>query len=347
MTGERLRVGVPLSLSGTFARFGRQARLGLEVWRYLDGTADLVVEDDRSDADALEAALLRLSQSCDLLLGPYSTRLTRRATNVTAAGDRLLWNHGGSGDDVERARPGHVVSVLTPASRYAEPFVRHVADAVNHLWIAYGKGSFGRQAAAGAEALAVSLGLPRTLLGPGEPLPSQPAEPWALFCAGAFEEDVRVVAAAKAMSTAPLALCAVAAGVQEFGAALGDPEGVYGVGQWAPGTGQEAELGISERDFLRAYRERAGSPPDYPAVQAVAAAVIATHCATTAGGVERAALWRAASALRTTTLFGGFGIDPRTGAQLTHRTVLTRWASGHNKKGPELGPFCYGGGGGI
>ena len=48
MTG-RLRVGACLSLSGKFAQFGRQAALGLEAWRSLDGDAELVIEDDESD----------------------------------------------------------------------------------------------------------------------------------------------------------------------------------------------------------------------------------------------------------------------------------------------------------
>jgi hypothetical protein len=52
-----LRIGVCLSLSGKFAQFGRQAALGLEAWRSLDGAADLVIEDDRSDRRTLEAVL--------------------------------------------------------------------------------------------------------------------------------------------------------------------------------------------------------------------------------------------------------------------------------------------------
>jgi hypothetical protein len=67
--------------------------------------------------------------------------------------------------------------------------------------------------------------------------------------------------------------------------------------------------------------------PDYPAVQAAAAAVLATHCARTAGDVARSALWAAATSLRATTLFGPFGIDPTTGEQQDHRPVLTRWTA--------------------
>ncbi|TDC01018.1 branched-chain amino acid ABC transporter substrate-binding protein, partial [Nonomuraea longispora] len=120
-------------------------------------------------------------------------------------------------------------------------------------------------------------------------------------------------------------VCAVAAGVRAFGEVVGDPHGIYGVGQWFPGGGGEAAVGVSEREFVAAYRERAGVVPDYPAVQAVAAAAVATRCATLAGSTGRAALWGVASALETTTLLGAFRVDPGSGAQVGHRAALTRW----------------------
>jgi hypothetical protein len=158
-------------------------------------------------------------------------------------------------------------------------------------------------------------------------------EGWDLFCAGSFEEDVATVNRARSLPTPPRTVCAVAAGVREFGQAVDDPLGVYGVGQWFPGGGGHVELpSIAEDDFLAAYRERTGSLPDYPAVQAVAAAVIATHCARQAGSTAREALWSAATTLETTTLFGAFKMDPRTGAQVGHQTTLTRWGA----EGPAI-----------
>ena len=52
----------------------------------------------------------------------------RAAGRMAAESGWLVWNQGGSGDDVERAHPGHVVSILTPTSRYAEPFLRRLAS---------------------------------------------------------------------------------------------------------------------------------------------------------------------------------------------------------------------------
>jgi ABC-type branched-subunit amino acid transport system substrate-binding protein len=330
MSGSRLRIGACLSLSGEYARFGRQAGLALDIWRSTTEEVDLTIEDDGSDPEQLEALLPRLAESCDILLGPYSTLLMRRAGALAEAMDRLIWNHGGSGDDVETAHPGHVVSVLTPTSRYAKPFIRHLAAQrdPHPLWILQGKGGFGRQVADGAEHMAHSLNIHTARLKPADIRQLPTPEAWSLFCAGSFEEDVQTVNRARSLPTPPRTVCAVAAGVREFGQAIHEPLGIYGVGQWFPGSGGQVELFMSEDDFLTAYRARAGSLPDYPAVQAVAAAAIATHCARQAGSTAREALWSAATTLETTTLFGAFKVDPRTGAQTGHQTALTRWGTG-------------------
>jgi ABC-type branched-subunit amino acid transport system substrate-binding protein len=326
-----LRVGACLSLSGRFARFGRQAARGLEAWRSLDGEAELVIEDDRSDRQALQASLGHVAARSDILLGPYSTYLAKAAGRMAAESGWLLWNHGGSGDDVEAAHPGHVVSVPTPASRYAEPFLQLLAGgsrASAELVIVSGRGSFGRQVSGGAGETAHWLGIRSVRIGPDSVLASAaPSREWALLCAGSFEEDVDRVAEARSMRNPPRTVCAVAAGVREFGRTTPDASGVFGIAQWFPGSGHGAALGPPEADFLSAYQRAAGGLPDYPAVQAVAAAAVAAHCARLAGGTDREALWQAACALATTTLFGGFRIDPSTGSQTGHQTVLVRWAA--------------------
>ncbi len=323
-----LRVGVCLSLTGRYSRFGRQAAHGLEAWRVLDEDTELIVADDGSDPTRLAPCLRAMASRCDLLLGPYSTQLMRTASLVAMDLDQVVWNHGGSGDDVEHAAPGRVVSVLTPTSRYAEPFLEHAAGQPTRvpLWLAEGRGSFGRQVIAGAVAKAEELRLPTVLLGPADDLPVDHAPlVWDLFCAGAFEEDVTRVNAALALAAPPRLIGAVAAGVHDFAQEVTSAEGVFGIAQWLPGRGTVTELGPAERDFLQVYGRLTGTVPDYPAVQAAAAAVLATHCARAGGSTGRESLWAAAAELRTTTLFGAFTIDPASGAQLGHKTTLARW----------------------
>jgi hypothetical protein len=325
-----LRVGACLSLSGRYARFGTQAARGIEAWRRLDGAAELVIEDDESSPQQLERTLPGVAGRCDVLLGPYSTQLMRTAGRIAADAGWLLWNHGGSGDDVEAAHPGHVVSVLTPASRYAEPFLRHLGgehDPVR-LWITHGKGAFGRQVAAGAQAAAGHAGIEAIRAAPGElPRPEDVPARWGLLCAGTFEDDIETVRLARSLPRPPAVICSVAAGVRDFGDAIGDADGIFGMGQWFPGTSGLPDLGPTEEAFLAACSALSPAAPDYPAVQAAAAAVLAAHCARAGGGASRELLWQVASGLDTRTLFGGFRVG-RDGIQVGHEAVLVRWSQG-------------------
>lgn len=324
-----LRVGACLSLSGRFGRFGRQAARGLEAWASLDGGARVLIEDDASDVTRLRAVLPEVAAASDLLLGPYSTLLVRASAQMAAEAGWTLWNHGGSGGHVETAHRGHVISALTPADRYFAPFLARLADngasARAELRIAHGTGRFGRQAAGGAEAYARQLGITRLRTGTAETLLSEDADDdWTFLTAGTFEDDIQAVIRARGLANPPQLICAVAAGVRDFAEAVTAPAGTLGIAQWFPGTGQRPRIGPTEQQFLTAYGTPA-APPDYPAVQAAATAAIAAHCARLAGTTRPQSLWQAAASLDTTTLFGAFKIDPATGAQLSHQTVLLRW----------------------
>ncbi|GAA3111540.1 hypothetical protein GCM10010464_87920 [Pseudonocardia yunnanensis] len=321
-----LRVGVALSVTGRFARFGTQAAEGLRCWRELTDGVDVVVEDDESDPRTVRARLHGLAARCDLLLGPYSTLLARTAAEVASAEDLLVWNHGGSGDDVQAAAPGHVVSVLSPTSRYAEPFVRHLAGHEEKvpLVLAQGRGRFARQVIAGAERHAERMGI--TTVRADAPFTRD--QPWDLFTAGTFEEDVDTVTAARTAPGGPRIIGSVAAGVREFADVVPDSNGVLGVAQWFPGGHHRAEIGPSENDFLATFTRRTGTTPDYPAVQAAAAAALAVQCAETAGGRDRQGLWAAATHLRTSTMFGDFAVAAENGSQVGHRMTLVRWDEG-------------------
>jgi ABC-type branched-subunit amino acid transport system substrate-binding protein len=331
-------IGAALSLSGRFARFGTAIADGLHAWQELHPRARLLVEDDAGDPDQLAGALRGLAGRCDLLLGPYSTGLLRAAATFAADRGRLLWNHGGAGDDVQALAPGHLISTLTPARRYAEPFLAWLDAAPeppSPLWVVSGRGPFSRQVSEGAatRARGVVRAVPADLA-----TPPAPEQEWALFCSGTFEEDVEVVRRALGLAHPPQVLCAVAAGVQAFAEQIADPAEIHGVAQWVPGRSQGVDVGPGEAEFLRAHAaRRGGRRPDYPAVQAAATASLAVHCLEAAGTTERSGLFAAATALRVRTLFGAFAVDGRTGAQVGHETVLVRWGGDRELKAVEPG----------
>lgn len=332
MTGKgaasKLRIGACLSLSGQFARFGKQAADALHVWAELHGNLDLLIEDDESSKRTLENVLPEIAANCDVLLGPYSTQLARRAAQLAAQEDWLLWNQGGSGDDVETNYPRHCLSILTPTSRYADPFLRLLTTMDSpELLIVAGVGSFGRHITDGARGLAGELGISVHVATAEEFAADVFALGgcWHLLSVGRFEDDIDTVLHAQTLTNPPRSICAIAAGVHEFGEHVSDADGIFGIAQWFPGDPTPPTLGPAEADFLRAYIARTGTTPDYPAIQAVAGAVLAEHCAMVAESARPAELWTIAASLDARTLFGDFRIDPATGAQEKHTTALLQW----------------------
>lgn len=321
MTG--IRAGACLSLTGRFAPFGTQAANGLCLWADMTG-AELAVLDDESEPAVLTERLDELAPEVDVLFGPYSTVLMRAAISVATAAGRLLFNHGGSGGDL--SRPGGVVNVLTPARRYADPFVALLAATADApLFTAAGRGTFGRHVINGGRNAAHAAGLNIDVFDPADP----PAGTWDLLSAGVYEDDIAAVRHAQALPNPPRLVCSVAAGVARFAQDVENPEGVYGIGQWAPGVVQAVDTGMDEAAFLGAWSDRFNDTPDYPAVQAYAAGVIAGETARRAESTDPGALWQEVAGLDIATVFGRFRIDSATGEQIGHNAVLTQWHNGY------------------
>src|SRR5947207_9611243 len=163
-------IGAALSLSEGNVRQARMAAAGLvqavdDARRAGGVTVDgrallprLALLDDGGTAKGLRHALDLLS-GADLLVGPYGSGLAAEAGRWAAEQGRVVWNHGGSADDVERLP--WLVSVASPTSRYlaavVEAVSRHVPGA--RVLIGAGTGSFGRAAAGGAGEAAAAAGM--------------------------------------------------------------------------------------------------------------------------------------------------------------------------------------------
>jgi hypothetical protein len=129
---------------------------------------ELHVVDDGGTRAGVRRALEEVAEA-DLLVGPYGSDLVDEAARWAAGRGRVLWNHGGSADEVERL-PG-VVSVPSPASRYLGAVLEALADSLPgaRVLVATRRGLFGRSAALGARDAADRLGM--TIVGtvaPGE-----------------------------------------------------------------------------------------------------------------------------------------------------------------------------------
>jgi branched-chain amino acid transport system substrate-binding protein len=361
---DQIKVGAALSLSGRFAVQGEQAHRGLLLWTeqvnraggLIAGKADgprqvaLIVHDDASRrANAATATeRLILTDRVELLFSPYSSVLTISAAEVAARHGRVLWNHGGSSDALDARGWQHVVTLLTPASRYFEPVLEMVvaqarADGppIRTLAIVHGAaGTFPVAVADGAARAATRLGLavvfrePYPALDDLSPLVDRvvAAQPDLILGVGATEADLAFAQETHRQRLASLLIGLVAAPIERFREVLGsDADGFLGPSQWEPTLRDAPDVGPASAAFSAAFRARFGVEPDYPAAQAYAAGLIAAECVRRAGSIDDAALRRAAGLLDLTTFYGRFRLDPTTGQQVGHEMVVVQWQAGQKQ----------------
>jgi branched-chain amino acid transport system substrate-binding protein len=320
MSPPATTAALTLSLTGLYERQGVDAAEGVRLWAE-DAGIRLILVDDHGKRDAAVkayAAWTADADGVDLLLGPYSSGLVRAVAPLVSESGALLWNHGGSADDL--ARPG-VVSLLAPASSYFDGIVDAVvARHLPRLVIVQGAGPFACAVAEGAAARATTNGLAGQVVNDAE-LDGLDAEGAGVLAAGRFEHDVAVVRRLHERGQSPPLLATVAAGISAFGRELGElAEGVLGPAQWWPSE-QTPEIGPSGVDFATRYRQRTGREPSYPAAQAAAAGYLA-HAAH-----ERELAATDVMQWSTSTLLGAFALDAGW-RQVGHQMKVVRWQGG-------------------
>ncbi len=221
----------------------------------------------------------------------------------------VIWNHGAAAVPRRTAR---LVDVLGPARSYWRGLPEVLGPSARAALVR-APGGFGSEIAEGAgEALARAglVAVVRADLDPAAPdaVVAAAAEAGATWVVGGgrLEDDL---ALGRAVAARGLSAALVVCGVAEAARALGDRVvGWLGPVQW-DGTPGPVAL-------------PAGS--DYPAAQALAAALIAEEALARSGSAEPGALWDAARALRTRTLIGPFAVDA-VGRQTAHAPAIVRW----------------------
>jgi ABC-type branched-subunit amino acid transport system substrate-binding protein len=317
MNSPPTTAALTLSLTGPYERQGTEAAEGLRLWAKM-ADVRLTLVDDGGSRDAVVQAYAEWLNGIDLLIGPYSSGLVRAVAPVIRDAGRLLWNHGGSADDL--AQPG-VACLPAPASSYFHGIVdQAIARQVDQLVLVRGAGPFARAVAQGAATRASERGLDiRTVDATAVELEAGAGT--ALLIAGRYDHDVAVVRHLRDRRQSPALLAAVAAGIPAFAQELGQAaEGVLGPVQWWPTT-SPPKIGPSGTDFATCYWDRTGREPSYPAAQAAAAGYLAN--AAHRQGLVAADLVR----WETSTLLGDFSLDAAW-RQIGHRVTTVRWLGG-------------------
>ena len=301
---------------------GEEAVRGLRLWAQMDDV-DIELVDDPSPNSVTELYHRWLrDESAHVVLGSYGSGLVRRTLPAVGEAGKVLWNHGGSADDL--ARPG-VVQLAAPASTYLAGSARICGRmAIRRLVVVTGKGPFAAFVARGALREARRLGIESGITTDTDRPPEVDPRGAILVTAG-FQNDVAMVERIRAGGAQPALLGCVAAGVLQFGEHLGrHAEGVLGPTQWTPDPA-EPQVGLSGRDFQRLYEEAYGRPPGYVAAQAAAAGFLGASAHRLGMGRRDIVGWT------TSTLLGDFRLD-EDWRQVGHTVATIRWRHGRMER---------------
>jgi branched-chain amino acid transport system substrate-binding protein len=351
---HELLVGLSISLTGRFSVQGRQAFDGLRLWQsYVNGRGgiaighaahrpvQLVVHDDESRTSVARENALRLLRrdGVDALFGPYSSGLTLAVAEVAHGHRKVLWNHGGSSDEIFNRGWQNVVTTPTPASDYLRDLHRWLArqaTGIGKICIVHSsRGTFASHVARGIIEAAppehsVQL-MPYSAFDVDDLVQKlQASRPEILVVAGSFEQEIQIIAARQRWPASIQLMAAVAAGVHAFHDELDRAaEGVIGPSQWEPHLSFPAGLGPDANWFVRNFRQQFGSEPEYTAAGSFAIGLILEECVRRVGSFEDKDLLAAAAELDSYTLYGKFRLDSASGRQVGHRILLIQWDQDH------------------
>src|SRR6267154_3041544 len=108
-------VGLSISLTGKFRPLGQQALQGIRLWQsYINAQGGIAVRggekrsvrliwyDDRSQVSFARKNVFQLlrEDKIDILVGPYSSSLTMAVAEIAEEHKKVVWNYGGSSDDI-------------------------------------------------------------------------------------------------------------------------------------------------------------------------------------------------------------------------------------------------------
>ena len=335
-----IKVGISVSLSGSYLIQGRESYEGLSLWvsrvnekggLYVDDlnakcTLRLIGLDDGSNIEKCRSNTERLitRERVDILLGPYSSSLALAAAEMAEYYKKPLWNHGASGSYM------HTIIDL----------VRKTDLVASNITLFYARDSgFSRSIAEGARKRAAEKKFDVLEFGykSGEqnlrPLIHEAVEstPDLILGMGRMEDDLVLAAQLTELGVRVKAVALIASSIKLFRDRFGPrADGYLSSSQWESGLNIKPDMGPSSLEFTRSYASAYGKEPDYTAAQAYNIGLVIERCIEQAGTLDDGALLDAARSLSFRTFYGDFRLDAR-GMQSGHRMLAVQWQDGRKR----------------
>lgn len=333
-----IRFGAPVSLTGKYAREGRDTRQGYDTWldwvnndyggirigerRY---RAEIVYYDDESEPGIAAALTERLvtRDGVDFLLGPYSSALNASSSAIADRHQTIMVTGTAAADSLFERDFRHFFSVMTVASRYTESALQALAAAgARSVVVAHedtefpidaGRGAVEHARALGMDVLAVET-YPRAVTDvSGIIAKFRSLDPDVFVGAGYFVDALLFARAAHEQGFAPAAMVLTVgpsnpAFADELGAAA---EFVIGPTQWEASMQWQGRWIGTSTDYALRYSREHGHAPTYQAAGSTAAALVLQLAIEQAGTIETQAVREALMSLDIETFYGPVNFDEK------------------------------------
>src|SRR3989304_5475323 len=354
---KEIKFGVSISLSGRYSIQGRESFEGLNLWVKNANQSDgilikkkgkklpvkLIYYDDGSSSETCKILVERLivKDKVDVLIGPYSSGLTLSAAPIADKYKKILWNHGGSSDEIFEKGFRYIVSIITPASRYLTGLIDTVKgidkeakkialiqadDSGFSTNVAEGAGRYGREKGFQITNFKYKSGTKDF-----SSLLKQLKEdnPDIILSAGRAEDDLILARQILEHRVSAKAIGLVVAGIKHFKEQLGkDAGGFLGPSQWERGIKIKPNFGPSPEEFFKRFKEAYGKEPDYTAAQGYNIGLVIQKGIEESGTLDDLSIRETAGRTQFRTFYGDFKIDPVTGNQIGHKMLIIQWQSG-------------------
>ncbi len=353
----QIRFGVSISLSGRYSIQGRESFEGLNLWvKDANRSGGILVKkngkrlpvkliyyDDESSSETCKILVERLiiKDKVDVLIGPYSSRLTLSVAPIADKYKKILWNHGGSSDEIFKKGFRYIVSTISPASKYLNGIIDMVRtidkEAKKIALIQADDSGFSTNVAEGAGRYGKEKGFQVTNFKYKSGTKDfsfllnnvKQNNPDIILSAGRAEDDLILARQILEHRVSAKAIGLVVAGIKHFKEQLGkDAEGFLGPSQWERGIKIKPDFGPTPEEFFKRFKNAYGKEPDYTAAQGYNIGLIIQWCIEEAGTFDDLSLRETAGRTQFRTFYGDFKIDPVTGNQIGHKMLIVQWQSG-------------------
>ena len=338
-----IRIGASLSLTGTYAKLGKNQHEGYQLCQkdlnakggVLGRKIEFVVYDDQS----LPPTGVRLYEKLitedkvDAVMGPYSSPITEAVANVTEKYKKVMVSPLAATTSIFKKEPRrkYVFMVISPAEVYLEGLIDIAAKrGMKTVAVVNEDTLFSKAAASGAVELAKKKGMQVVFQ---EAYPKGNTDFSALLtkikatnadviaAATYFDDAVALTRQMRELNVSPKAYGVTVGGdLPEFYDTLkGSAEFIYGATQWEPVLSYPGN-----KEWFEAYKAEFKHEPSYHSAAGYAGCLVYAEAVKRANSLDGDKVREALLKLEMRTMFGDFKVD-QDGYQLAHKMVTFQW----------------------